>query len=499
MTASSDYEISCENLLKFFIEEGGLKSIKFLSDGTKRECEKFLENSAKLEKITPFVDKNEKDMKVLEKITKANVGLSKASLNLWKLLLFDALKRLDNLHHNEGKGIEEDITGVNELASYLDKFRNFEMLLYGSSEWYRDHIWHLLWCFFVGEYMFSKCKLLGKIDREWYSKDKEAQFCVVALCHDLGYPIEKIEDINKSLKDMLNEYRNIRFEPFRVDFPITYKHTFDYLLDRLSLSVKPVHKNNKFVLKEFNDRTYVKTVDKICQRPNIKAYFSSLLSKLDHGVISCLLLVDKLERFRRDTSIDYKITLQEGNKFWVDRDFMVSQYILKPIAYHSGRNVVIRTGEKDLIYLWFMLCDDLAEWHRPTRGGGAELISRQCRVYIESLDIDNISIMYLFNISSEDREPRYFFADKVFRYYSLLDDNLTLKIVVEDKDYRKEKYEYLYDKKGVHKSRSIKMTCKHRKEFFKKNEDLKKYMKKFNKNKFREEMRNLRICPKCNG
>ncbi len=501
MMALSGDELSCKNLSEYFAEEDGIENIDFLSEETRNKCKRFLRESAKLEEITPVLDEKEEDMEGLEKMTKANIDLSKDTLTLWKSLLRDALKRLDDSFHTKGGRIEEDITGVNELASYLNKFRNFETLLYGSGEWYRDHTWHLLWFFFVGEYMFRKHKLLDYIDREWYSKDKEAQFCIVALCHDLGYPIERIKNINKSLEEMLEEYKGIRFQPFQVDFPIAYKHAFDYLLHRLSLSVKPKREpvSNEFVIKQINDREYVRTEDRICPRPNVMAYFSTLLSKLDHGVISCLLLVSKLRRFSRDDCIEYKISERDGGDFWVDRDFMVSQYILKPIAYHSGKEVVIRKGERGLIYLWVMLCDDLTEWHRPTRSGGAQMISRQCRVYIESLAEDNISIRYLFNISSQRREPRYFFADKVLRYFGLLDDHLTLKIVVEDNGHTRERYEYLYYKEGDSKTRSVKMTCERHEEDLlnKKNRDLEEYMWRFDEDRFHQAMIDLR-CPKCN-
>ena len=90
-------------------------------------------------------------------------------IDLWGMMLKDALDALDeadNFHHRD------TIMGISKLKSYLQGFKEFEILLYGSDKWYRDTIYHQIWFYFVGEYLLSKYNIMNnliKTKKSWYS------------------------------------------------------------------------------------------------------------------------------------------------------------------------------------------------------------------------------------------------------------------------------------------------------------------------------------------
>src|SRR4030042_3433794 len=173
-------------------------SNSFLSTRTKRELIQFLEISANTEKYLinrqdikkDIIDKyrnkkNARNCTTYEQYILCQDILSDLVISLWRNLLIDALKRLDDIcfSNNQRKTILfQESDNVKKLSHYLEEFRRFEVLLYGSNPYYRDHIYHLIWVFLVWVYIFQRFGVHNAIKqrRPWYSPDILAEICVIS-------------------------------------------------------------------------------------------------------------------------------------------------------------------------------------------------------------------------------------------------------------------------------------------------------------------------------
>ena len=205
----------------------------------------------------------------------------------------DILDKMDNFYQID------TIRGITRLKHYLNSFKEFEKLLYGSDKWYRDTIYHQLWFYFVGEYFFLNSGIMRDLIKKkkgWYcdppkeviieenvnpkEKARYAFFCVIALCHDLGKPLQKFNSINDAIRKMIKEYQFLLFNPFKVEFSLTYAQMLEYLVKSLSQIIKPV---NPLEYIKKNDFYYVKIEDYNEDHPYMQSGFSTALSELDHG------------------------------------------------------------------------------------------------------------------------------------------------------------------------------------------------------------------------
>ncbi len=66
---------------------------------------------------------------------------------VWKKLFVNAMTFIDS-----------NCTGFTSLITYFDKFADFEELLYSTDDFYRDHTTHVLWTYFLAEWMKDKLK-----------------------------------------------------------------------------------------------------------------------------------------------------------------------------------------------------------------------------------------------------------------------------------------------------------------------------------------------------
>ena len=85
---------------------------------------------------------------------------------VWKKLFVNAMTFIDS-----------NCTGFTSLLTYFDKFADFEELLYSTDDFYRDHTTHVLWTYFLAEWMKDKLKK-DKKEYPFYIKgvDKAASF-----------------------------------------------------------------------------------------------------------------------------------------------------------------------------------------------------------------------------------------------------------------------------------------------------------------------------------
>ncbi len=145
----------CE-LLKLLTEEFGRGS--FLSAETKKYI-------SKIRKILSN-ETIEKDFKyVFNTARKDGIDV----LDFWERLIIDAIKYLkwhdskeftkNNEFPNQKSAydkISEGSLGVYNLKEYFKTFIDFERLLYGAEQFYRDHVYHILKVWLIGQYIINK-------------------------------------------------------------------------------------------------------------------------------------------------------------------------------------------------------------------------------------------------------------------------------------------------------------------------------------------------------
>jgi hypothetical protein len=130
-------------------------------------------------------------------------------LKLWPSVLTDSLLNLkkkdtreyDNKNPKMTSFFHPESLSVAELKEVLEGFSEFEGMLYGASpDRYRDHIVHSFRVWIIGQGLLGE-GLKGALSAyeeglpisrtEW-----ECMWAIVALCHDIGYPLSAVEKIN---------------------------------------------------------------------------------------------------------------------------------------------------------------------------------------------------------------------------------------------------------------------------------------------------------------
>lgn len=116
--------------------------------------------------------------------------------DIWKRLLEDAIIFLKS---NDKREEYHDTTtmGSDKLHKFLKGYSKFEPILYGAVANYRDHIAHVFRIFSLGEYIVRQVFGFENLtndyeDLEISPDEKEAIWCIIALTHDLGMPLQAI-------------------------------------------------------------------------------------------------------------------------------------------------------------------------------------------------------------------------------------------------------------------------------------------------------------------
>lgn len=264
----------------------------------------------KADKIS-FIDKNEKkildplselikafrkaDKKVKQEKTKKKKGLSdyldsyevhKAGQGLWRELMSASLRKID-----------PNSKGNSKLFGYLDNATKFEDLLYGLEPYYRDHTLHSLWVYLIGMKLMGKGGLLEKTADElnWYlfndieqgrktypyppilrqwanfrkeyfriqlQGNREAVWCIMALCHDLGYSLSKLDKLNEKVLKVLEYFHVSNFNHVGYSLDIEHQYLVEQFLELMAMDVRIVAGEN-----------YEKIEDEFEENPSAKPFF----------------------------------------------------------------------------------------------------------------------------------------------------------------------------------------------------------------------------------
>ena len=281
---------------------------------------------------------------------------------LWGFLLEKAIKCLRYFDEREPFKHSHDkkpkAYGIDDLQKYYRKYGDFEKVLYGSSPYYRDHVIHVFRTWLSGVVLLAKndgiclrnvsIKEKG-IQIDLHAAEKISMWTLIALTHDLGYPLEKAKSIIDITKNMLSSF--ITNPDVSVDFAFhgVQNYMNDYVV-RL-MSSKMIKK------KTASDSPELCYVARLQSKYYFK--FQKSLERNRHGILSTLIIYKLLTYFLES---DYNINEDYTFKPEDCRQFYIRREILRAIASHTC----------DDIYQMYMgsfsfllrICDDTQEWGR---------------------------------------------------------------------------------------------------------------------------------------
>lgn len=402
--------------------------------------------------------------------------------NLWKLLFESSMSFID-----------PDRRGYDDLFSYFDEYVNFEELIFASDSFYRDHTMHCLWVYFLGEYVIKSdefkpffkdygnenvklkeiSKMLSKsnhadifqnlidicnlIDRS--EEYNDSIWCLSALTHDLGYPIKKINSINKNIKNILPHFGIKNYSEFDFSYSDIHDNLIKDFLNFISYQFSFANKETKesdAIMKKILDVDEFANIEGIKEGAIIELTedekeilkdqsfkmklifdysrhmrYSKDFENYQHGIMSAFLLFRKLTVFinKPFTYSDYKEVLV--NKF----DFikaMVLSNILMSISDHTSEGFQINKIASESSFLTFI--DELEEFSRISRANqNRQYINEFCKSNIYAED-GYFNIDFTFdNTQIDNLDPEKAFKGRCKRFLTLfdiagLDENLKLRL-----------------------------------------------------------------------
>ena len=337
--------------------------IQFLKDEPKAQAE-VLRLIAKLKEVIPPKGESAADLDWYE--------AHKHGTRLWRSLASHALQALDPA-----------AKGNSKLFAFLEAATKFEDLLYGLDEYYRDHTLHSLWVYLIGEHVLRDLLpdvhdelnwfVYNDIEREksLYSSNlldrakkkeaevvkeanakKDAMWCIMALCHDLGYSLAKLRNLNEKVETVLDYFDIADFRRVGYSLDIEHQYIVSQFLELMAADVRivPTADSKEPLIKCYRDDF---TYWRLCRA----------LERKEHGILSAY-LVYKILGFFADVSVR-----GPAEEWGLDNDEAVNNIvrgmILFGIAQHEFEYAHLNElGSLDEV---LVLADELEEFSRYGR------------------------------------------------------------------------------------------------------------------------------------
>lgn len=380
----------------------------------------FIEDNHKayiLDKIDIFLDKN-----------KARYQKALVAGEIWKLLVFGAIK-----------AFSKNTRGFSELCNYIDSYIKYENLLFAIDEQYRDHMIHSIWVMMVGIFIRNKYDIFCDLDYSRHlmpmGKDSEVfneliieirkyetpLWCLIALTHDLGYPIEKTKLANKIMADMINQFGFLKQTDFDYNFTVVHQTTIEALLNILSSRM-------------ICDVTKGEKLYKVVRMGGSETEYAKSFEKLDHGIMSAYLLQKYL-----DFICEYAVSIVGSESVGFIEEEEVAKTVLiwsllSAITIHTS--TYSYSHKIDDMGCCLILCDELEEFSRYSRESMTnEWKEVSIRTKLECSP-ESLELEYTFDKDLEDIKVKDFFEEKVMsinNHFDVDEDGLKMvKVVCKD-------------------------------------------------------------------
>jgi len=322
---------------------------------------------------------------------------------LWKMLIEKAIKCLRYYDKREpfltqnGNKVPKAY-GIDDIKKYYDKYTDFERILYGSNRYYRDHVVHVFrtWLSGVvalvinnGTYL-NKIKLHEKdINVELSKSEKLSIWTIIALTHDLGYPLQKAKSIIDTTQSMVSTF--ISNPDISMDF--SFRGVQNYMNDFIVRLMSSKMIKSKAV-KQNTGRKIQMYVARL--QPKYYFKFQKSLEENQHGILSTLIIYKLLTYFlESDFNIneDYHFDPEDSRQFYIRRE------ILRSIASHTCDDVyqLYMTSFSFLL----RICDDTQEWGRKNISELYVKSSKEYNLKDIALTFDNTNQLYTCIVDEE--------------------------------------------------------------------------------------------------
>lgn len=390
---------------------------------------------------------------------------------LWKVLFEASMSHID-----------PDMRGYDDLFKYFDEYVNFEELIFASDSFYRDHTMHCLWVYFLGEYLFknesfkevfknenpiienikSFCKVIqnegledkfsrlgGVVEAFDIEGYEDSMRCIAALTHDLGYPIKKINKVNKCIGKILPYFSLNNYSEFNFSYNSIQQGFIENFIEFMSKGIgfsnnediecdeNTAEKLSKFLQWDENGLIGIKAeefkhleseeVEIIKKVFEMKAHINEKIGdklryyndfeQYEHGIMSAFLLIKIVKAFSpmNFNYVDHKTHSMLPRHI---KEFNVKRSILTAISDHTSNGYKIEAI--DGLSEFLLLVDELEEFSRISRANmNRQYVEEFCKsnIYYEEgwLNVD-----FIFdNENIENLDPERAFKGRCKRFLTL--------------------------------------------------------------------------------
>lgn len=270
--------------------------------------------------------------------------------------------------------------GIDDLYDYFEKYTEFESMLYGSNKYYRDHVIHTFrtWLLGLEVLLQNDNKYLSEIhvgDKHVVNYfEKISIWAIISLTHDLGYPLEKSQNIINQTRQMMQSFVSNPTINMDITFNGVQNSINNFIIRFISSKMK--EKNNKCTYLDIktpvqtesdkNEDETVKDQNKADKsvyvarlQPKYYMKLSKSLEKTNHGIISTIIVYKLLQYFlESDYSIDEDYTFDQEDA----RQFYIRREILRSMASHTCKDIY-HLDMRTFSYL-LIIVDDIQDWGR---------------------------------------------------------------------------------------------------------------------------------------
>lgn len=258
--------------------------------------------------------------------------------------------------------------GIEQLEEYHNRYTQFEGLLYGASEYYRDHIFHAVRTWLIGIFcllhdndnpFINKIQIDGVAEEEPFAHkinffEKLSMWTISALCHDLGYPLEKSQQVLEKTQNMMKDFVPNPMVLSNFAFTGIQDNINEYIVKFMSTKMKEVPEKNN-ANKEVEKKYYGRI------QPKYYLKYTKSLEKNKHGIISAVIIYKMLLYFLEsdfNLNDDYIYNLEDARQFYIRRE------ILRSISSHTCSDIynIKNTTFSSLLFM----CDEMQEWGRKS-------------------------------------------------------------------------------------------------------------------------------------
>ena len=310
---------------------------------------------------------------------------------LWSTLIEKAIKCL-KYHDKREPFLDSNskipvVYGMDKLKDYFTKYSDFEGLLYGADKYYRDHVFHAFRTWATGVYflltenmaLLKAMKTDGVKLSNFNISELEliSMWTVAALCHDLGYPLEKARYILAKTKDMTQSIVG--------ESEIWADMSFSGIQEEINLMIL------KFMSSKMMEGAASEKQDEPIYKMRVQPkYYIKLCKSLEkhaHGVLSTIVLIKSLVYF-----MESEFGVNEDGDFnrGDHKQFYIKREILRAIAFHTCSDIY-HMSASSLPFL-LLLCDEVQNWDR--RNWKAHYTGQQNETLIEIQEISSTKISF---------------------------------------------------------------------------------------------------------